>query len=94
MKYKIGDKVKVKSLEFFKDLGIYEKREVRNNTYSFFAYSMLPFCGKNLKITKVILLNKNNMEKTLYKENGYYKVEECIWSFQDWMLEGIKEIFC
>ena len=75
MKYKVGDKVKIKSLSWYNS-----KKE---NEYGFFVNSVLfdkgmsDYCSKTAVITKV---NENRL---------YYKIDidRGLWFWYDWMVE-------
>lgn len=90
MKYKIGDKVRVKPLSWFKqncvrekdsdiEHGGYKNKEVKENFYQtdFINDKMLECCGDELTI------------KSRY--NDAYTVCECDFYWDDWMFEDEEE---
>ena len=75
MKYKVGDKVRIKSLDWYnenKDEGGY----INCGSRAFFT-KMSDWCGKILTINRVV------------EEFKYYCVSECIFSWTDEMIEGL-----
>lgn len=80
MKYKIGDKVKVKSLDWYnqnKD----EFGEVKCGGYVF-PYPMTKHCGKTVTIR---CINTKDCYYVIYEDDGYR-------SWTDEMIEGIVDI--
>ena len=77
LKYKIGDRVRIKSLDWYnenKDEGGY----INCGSRAFFT-KMSDWCGKILTINRVV------------EEFKYYCVSECIFSWTDEMIEGLVE---
>lgn len=73
-KYKVGDKVRIKSLEWYnsnKD----ESGEVLPHSDIFFVKEMSEYCGKECEVSHVY-------------PNGEYSLKGNEWSWKDWMFEG------
>ena len=75
-KYKVGDKVRVRSWEAMKrEFGSVVPVEIVTPGFSFNSnMNMKAYCGSVVTIKSI--------------ENDYYLVEETIWCWQDWMFEG------
>jgi len=88
MKYKAGDRVRVKPKKFF--LNHKNKKSdntISCNTFSYFCIKrMLVYCGRVF----IIEDQYNDCFKS-YEEDGYYKFKENYFTWQDWMLEGITD---
>ena len=97
MKYKVGDKVKVRTWEDMKNLyGLNPENyyDVEHKMYFkrilvpggggfFFDESMEIYVESNYSDRIVQIIKKNNIS---------YHVDESNWNFQDYMIEGIVEI--
>ena len=76
-KFKVGDKVRVRQWEDMeKEFGLDCKGSINKRPY--FTPAMKKYCGQTLTIDGVSF-------------NGYYTVQECVWSFCDEMFEPVKE---
>lgn len=79
MRYKVGDKVKVKSLEDIENIGSYDINNniIHKDGNMLFVRNMFYLCGHEFIIEKTI--------------NGYYFLKDLEYSFEDWMLEDVVE---
>lgn len=73
LKFKVGDKVRVKSLDWYDS-----NKNVHGDIYNtielnVFVRTMARYCGKVLNIAGI--------------ENNFYVVKENIFCWEDWMLE-------
>lgn len=81
MKYKKGDKVRVKSREYFNGIGAYCVLDgcvcdPNNEDELGFHHAMLEYCGKEYTITDI--------------RYGYYILSNNdMWHFANWMLEDV-----
>ena len=74
MKYKIGDKVKVKSLEWYKSMDKDSFGSVGSDDIKFIA-DMVMYCGKDAIVVGC------------YANSYELDIDEGDWSWYDWMLE-------
>ena len=79
MKYKIGDKVKIKSLEWYGSMvnGSRGHINFENNTFN---GTMADYCGKYAIIKKI------------GKDCYYFDIDNQRWCWYDWMLEDVQTI--
>lgn len=88
MKYKVGDKVRVKPYSWFKancvreeesdcEYSGFRNEEVEDNVYDidFINDEMLEYCGREVTITHA------------YESYCYYTIEQCSFCWTDWMFE-------
>lgn len=75
MKYKVGDKVRIKSLDWYRKYANKDGIIVCGNYY--FTQNMLKYCGKVLMITNVI--------------RDFYVCKDIDYQFSDEMIEGLVE---
>lgn len=73
MKFKVGDKVRVKSLEWYDSNKNVHGDIYKNIEQNVFVRKMAQYCGKELNIVRI--------------KNDFYIVKENIFCWQDWMLE-------
>ena len=83
MKYKVGDKVRIKSLEWYNERKNWLGHVVHDDFYNTFVSSMIAYCGMEANITEV--------------EGSHYilDVDNGDWWWQDFMFEEpIQESEC
>ena len=75
MKYKVGDKVRIKSLEWYNERKNWLGHVAHDDFYNTFVSSMSPYCGMTANITEV--------------EGSHYilDVDNGNWWWQDFMFE-------
>ena len=75
MKYKVGDKVRIKSLEWYNERKNWLGHVVHDDFYNTFVSSMIAYCGMEANITEV--------------EGSHYilDVDNGDWWWQDFMFE-------
>lgn len=82
-KYKVGDKVKVKSLKELEEIGHIEGPIISHGADESFVGCMNKFCGEVVTIAKIKGVD------------SYYIAEDSEgWCFDDWMLEPVEEVGC
>ena len=82
MKYKVGDKVRIKSLEWYKSANKNENGYIEGCSGVFFHKKMASYCGIEATIKE--------MRRSLSKENiTIFKldIDEGGWTWYDWMFE-------
>ena len=74
MKYKVGDKVKVKSLEWYNAFSNNGKEYIRHDR-AWFTKEMAEYCGKTALVVGV------------YNDSYDLDIDNKEWGWYDWMLE-------
>ena len=74
MKYKVGDKVKVKSLEWYNTFSNNGNKYIRHDR-AWFTKEMAEYCGKTAIVTGI------------YNDSYDLDIENKDWGWYDWMLE-------
>ena len=74
MKYKVGDKVKIKSLEWYNAFSNNWKEYIRNDR-AWFTKEMAEYCGK----TAIVI--------GIYNDSYDLDIDNKEWGWYDWMLE-------
>ena len=80
MKYKVGDKVRIKSLEWYKSADKNEDGHIEGYNGVLFTMGMTKYCGCDAKIIEV----RSSSE---WKGFAKLDIDGCDWSWYDWMFE-------
>ena len=80
MKYKAGDKVKIKSLEWYNSADKNEDGHIEGYNGVLFTMGMTKYCGCDAKIIEV----RSSSE---WKEFAKLDIDGCDWYWYDWMFD-------
>ena len=80
MEYKVGDKVRIKSLEWYKSADKNEDGHIEGYNGVLFTMGMTKYCGCDAKIIEV----RSSSE---WKGFAKLDIDGCDWSWYDWMFE-------